>query len=96
MVSSRAITQQKNHQVKMSLTSANKNKMKETDSLSKRENQVVHLLAEGFPKQKIAESLSITKNTVATHVSHIYRKLRVSNTHGAVGIAYRCGILSLD
>jgi DNA-binding CsgD family transcriptional regulator len=70
--------------------------MKKTESLSKRENQVVLLLAEGFPKQKIAESLSISKNTVATHVMHIYRKLGVSNSHGAVSKAYRCGILSLD
>ena len=63
--------------------------------LSKREVQVITLLAEGHTKQKISESLRITKNTVATHVSHIYRKLRVNNTHGAISRAYRCGILTL-
>jgi len=64
--------------------------------LSRRENQVIIFLAEGLRKQTIAERLGISKNTVASHVSHIFRKLGVKNTHGAVGKAYRCGLLSLD
>jgi len=80
----------------MKPTSNNKENLKDVEPLSKRENQVVLLLAEGLPKQKIAERLRITRNTVATHVSHIYKKLGVSNSHGAVSKAYRCGILRLD
>ena len=80
----------------MSLPTINKREIREGQPLSRREMQVIALLAEGYPKQKISEELRIKKNTVATHVSHIFTKLGVSNAHGAVGKAYRCGILGLD
>ncbi len=64
-------------------------------SLSKREVQVVALLAEGLSKQKISEHLSIKVSTVATHVKNIYQKMGVENAAGAISKAYRCGILAL-
>jgi DNA-binding CsgD family transcriptional regulator len=80
----------------MHLSSITKRKIKEGDPLSRRELQVIALLADGHTKQSISEQLRITRNTVATHVGHIFKKLDVSNAHGAVGKAFRCGILSLD
>jgi ATP/maltotriose-dependent transcriptional regulator MalT len=80
----------------MQLTSMSKENLQEIDSLSRREMQVITLLADGQTKQGISQHLSIARTTVATHVRHIFQKLRVSNVHGAVGRAFRFGILSLD
>ena len=80
----------------MQPTSMSKENLQEMRALSRRELQVIALLADGHTKQSISEQLRITRNTVATHVSHIFKKLDVSNAHGAVGKAFRCGILSLD
>lgn len=63
--------------------------------LSKREVQVITLLAEGLTKQKISERLCIQVTTVATHMKTIYLKLGVKNAAGAISKAYRCGILLL-
>lgn len=65
------------------------------EPLSRREVQVITLLADGLSKQKISERLSIKEPTVATHVRNIYNKLGVRNAPGAIGKAYRCGILAL-
>jgi len=48
------------------ITSINKEDSQRTQRLSKRENQVIALLAEGLSKHKIAECLNISKSTVAT------------------------------
>lgn len=48
------------------------------ESLSKRERQVLQLLTEGMENKEIAESLSITVNTVEKHLAHIYHKLGVT------------------
>ena len=78
----------------MMITSINKEDSQRTQRLSKRENQVIALLAEGLSKHKIAECLNISKSTVATHLKHIYVKLNVSNAHGAIGKAFRNGLVS--
>lgn len=64
--------------------------------LTRREVQVIAFLSEGKKKEEIAKHLDISPCTVATHTRHIFKKLRVSNASGAVGKAFRCGILSLD
>lgn len=50
-----------------------------TDNLSARELEVLDLLAEGASNKQISENLSISTNTVYTHVRHIQGKLRTSN-----------------
>ena len=63
--------------------------------LSKREVQVIALLADGFSKQKISDQLCIKELTVASHVRNIYHKMGVKNAAGAISKAYRCGIISI-
>ena len=63
--------------------------------LSRRETQVIALLAEGVSKQEISRRLCIEVSTVATHVKSIYRKMEVDNAAGAISKAYRCGVLFL-
>ena len=78
----------------MTLKSNISENMQEMKRLTKRESQVLALLAEGFTKEKIAERLLIAQSTVTSHVRHIYQKLGVSNAHGAISRAFRTGLLS--
>jgi DNA-binding NarL/FixJ family response regulator len=64
--------------------------------LSKREFEILTLLAEGLVKKKICEQLNLSYSTVDTHVAHIYNKLNASNAPAAVSQAYRKGILKTD
>ena len=65
-------------------------------TLTNREVQVVALMSEGLSKQKIANHMKISRSTICTHTRHIFRKLGVSNAPGAVGKAFRYGILTVD
>ncbi len=49
------------------------------DLLSRRELEVLALIAEGATNAQIAERLEIAKTTVESHVKSIFRKLDVSN-----------------
>jgi DNA-binding NarL/FixJ family response regulator len=47
--------------------------------LSTREEEVLHLLADGLTDREIAENLQISPRTVETHVSNVLHKLGVRN-----------------
>lgn len=61
--------------------------------LSKREIQVLKLLAEGLVKKEIADQLNIGYATVDTHVRHIYGKLDARNAPAAITIAHKLGLI---
>ena len=46
--------------------------------LTEREEQIVHLVAEGLPNAEIASKLSVSSHTVKNHLFRIYEKLGVS------------------
>lgn len=52
--------------------------------LSERELEVLRLLADDIPNQRIAEKLSVSLGTVKTHVHHIIDKLEVKDRRQAV------------
>ena len=56
----------------------------ETTSLSKREQETLALLAEGYRYKEIAEKMGISFNTVREYVHSIYRKLHVTSRTEAV------------
>jgi DNA-binding CsgD family transcriptional regulator len=60
--------------------------------LSRRELEVLQLLAEGRSNRAIAEALSISDRTVEHHVLHILNKLGVESRTAAVAYAVRHGI----
>jgi len=66
----------------------------EAETLSKRENQVLTLLAQGAPNKEIALELGISERTVKAHVTSIFNKLGASSRAEAVAIAMRSGLLS--
>jgi DNA-binding NarL/FixJ family response regulator len=58
-------------------------------SLTKREHEVLELLAEGHPQDEIATELVISPKTVSTHIQHILGKLEVRSRAQAVAVALR-------
>ncbi|HET8606774.1 MAG TPA: response regulator transcription factor [Gaiellaceae bacterium] len=61
----------------------------EADSLTRREREVLQLLAAGLAEREIAERLVISSKTVATHIERILGKLGVHSRAQAVAAAYR-------
>lgn len=62
-------------------------------SLSPRELEVLHLVAEGHRYKEIARLLGISTRTVGNHVTHIYNKLGVEDRAQVVLYAVRKGIV---
>lgn len=52
--------------------------------LSQREEEILQLLSKGYSTKEIAESSSISVNTVRSHLRHIYEKLHVRSRTEAV------------
>lgn len=47
------------------------------EPLSERENEVLGYLTKGYSGKEIADKMSVSINTVKTHLKHIYQKLHV-------------------
>ena len=62
--------------------------------LSEREYEVLNLLSRGFSNAECAEVLSVSSNTIGTHVKNIYRKLEVNSRAEALFEASSQGLLS--
>jgi DNA-binding NarL/FixJ family response regulator len=60
-----------------------------TARLTRREREVLLLLADGLRQDDIAERLFISRKTVGTHVANILRKLGVRSQTQAVAVALR-------
>jgi DNA-binding NarL/FixJ family response regulator len=58
------------------------------DVLSKRENEILQLLAKGLLYKEIADQLSISTHTVRQHIHKIYDKLHVQNRTEAINKAF--------
>jgi DNA-binding CsgD family transcriptional regulator len=57
----------------------------EVASLTRRENEILELAAEGHSNAEIAARLWISPGTVRIHLQHVYRKLGVESRTAAVG-----------
>jgi DNA-binding NarL/FixJ family response regulator len=63
-------------------------------SLTVRQQQILHLMAEGATNRAIADSLGLSPDTIKHHTTLIYRRLDVRNRASAVHIGQRLGLLS--
>ena len=63
------------------------------DDLSKRELEVLALIAKGATNKEAAAQLFISEATVKTHLLHLYAKLGVSDRAAAVATAFARGLL---
>jgi len=66
------------------------------EPLSKRENEVLQLIAEGCTNQEIAEKLVISLYTVKSHARNIFGKLGVKNRTESIARARLLGLLPQD
>jgi len=65
------------------------------DPLTRRERQILQLVAEGNSCKEIAALLSLSVKTAEAHRSHIMKKLDVHNVTGLVRYAIRRGLVQL-
>jgi DNA-binding NarL/FixJ family response regulator len=61
--------------------------------LTRREQEVLQMLASGLTQQQIAKQLVISSSTVASHIEHVLEKLGVHSRAQAVALALRSGIV---
>ena len=62
--------------------------------ISKRELEVLQLMAEGLSNQEIAERLFVSLNTIKTHTSNLFEKLDVKRRTQAVEKAKRLNLIA--
>ena len=64
--------------------------------ISKREEEVLQLIADGFSTVEVGAKLYISVKTVKNHLASIYQKLDAADRTAAVVRAVRMGIIRLD
>lgn len=64
--------------------------------LSPREREIMHLMAEGSTAEAIGTQLSVSVETVRTHVRNVVRKLQARNRVHAIALALERGEIALN
>lgn len=64
--------------------------------LTKREVEVLSLIAQGYSSKEAADRLFVSKRTVDFHLGNIYEKLEVSNRVQAFRAATRLGLIPFE
>jgi DNA-binding NarL/FixJ family response regulator len=62
------------------------------DGLTRREVEVLRLIADGLSNKEIASKLFLTEATVKTHVNHVFAKTKSRDRAQAVAYAHRHGL----
>jgi DNA-binding NarL/FixJ family response regulator len=66
------------------------------ETLTAREREVLHLVAEGYTNAEIADRLFISRRTVETHRANLMRKLGLRTQTDLISYALRRGILPME
>jgi RNA polymerase sigma factor (sigma-70 family) len=83
---------QKSHILRSSL---NPDFEKDCKTLTKREREILKLVAEGLSNQEIADNLFVNIRTVETHKTNILQKLQLKNSVDLVKFAIRNNLFEL-
>lgn len=76
-----------------SLESSQQTKKVDQSIFTKREYEILGLVAQGLSNKEISQQLNLSRYTVESHIKHIYRKLAVCNRTKAIDTARNMGIL---
>ncbi|MGD9891080.1 MAG: LuxR C-terminal-related transcriptional regulator [Dehalococcoidia bacterium] len=66
------------------------------DGITRRESEVLRLVAAGMSNREIAEALVVSVRTVEKHIARLYAKINARGRADATTYAVRHGLLSLD
>ena len=77
------------------LSEARKSDLGEERLITKREEEVLQLIADGLSTPEVASKLYISQKTVKNHLASIYEKLNARDRTQAVLLAVRMGIVKL-
>jgi DNA-binding NarL/FixJ family response regulator len=64
--------------------------------LTPREREIMHLMAEGMTAEVIGQNLTVSVETVRTHVRNVIRKLQARNRVHAIAMALERGEIALE
>ena len=64
--------------------------------LTKREKEILSLVAKGYSNKEIAEMLFLSVKTIETHRSHIVEKLQLRTRSELVNYAIKKGLLDVE
>jgi len=73
-----------------------RNNMKPLESLTRRQREILQLIAEGRSTKQIALSLDISVKTVETHRRQLMDRLQIHSIAGLVRYALRSGLIHLE
>lgn len=62
--------------------------------LTRRERQIIEMLAQRLSNEEIAAALTVSPHTVRNHLANLYAKLDVTSRRAAVAEAQRLGLIS--
>ncbi len=65
-------------------------------SITKREQEILNLVAYEYSSKEIADKLYISSHTVVTHRQNLMVKLRVKNSAGLVRKGFEMGVIHLS
>jgi DNA-binding CsgD family transcriptional regulator len=65
------------------------------EELTRRELEVLLLLAHGSPVKEVARTLHVSEKTVRNHLSHLYHKLNINDRTQLVIYAFKKGLIGL-
>jgi len=71
------------------------NKIKDL-GISKREHEVLELIAKGLSNQEIADKLFVSLNTVKSHSARLFEKLEVNSRTKAIHKAKELGLIRVN
>ena len=63
------------------------------DRLTRKELEVLRMVASGLSNREVAERLAISLNTVERHINHLFDKTKVENRVALVNYAHRLGLV---
>jgi len=63
--------------------------------ITRREKEIIHLIAKDFSSKQIASELHLSEHTVSTHRRNLRSKLNIYTTAGLVTYAYENGLIGI-